>query len=390
MTVRISLRNYVKSVKAGVALCMMLVTGGCWDEVNLQDVSYLSAIGVDYVDNHFVVYAQMISFGVIAKQEGAPPPGSPIWVGKHEGTTNLAAIFNLMDASQYKLSMNHLKSVVIHERAFKEMKQIIDSLNRLNSTRFNSFVFGTRTDINELFTMDMLFNKTPMTTTLYAPKIENNQNSYVEPMTLQTLVREALEPAMSVRLPSLAILPNDWENNKKKLNFLTIEGVFLFNEKKPSGFIAKEKSQGLIWTSDAFKRSLVPIQIEGKRGSVVIDSANSKTKVKMENNNPKFVLKVNLSGHLIEASSDFTDKELIAQVEKSVKTQLEETYNRGLALNADIYDLEHQLYRHHNGLWKRLSKENWKPGPQDLTVEVKCKITKQSELRTKSELESHT
>lgn len=390
MTVPASLRNHVKSIKAAIALCIMLVTGGCWDEVNLQDVSYISAIGVDYVDNKFIVYAQMISFGVIAKQEGTQSPGSPIWIGKHEGNTNLAAIFNLMDSSQYKLSLNHLKSVVIHERAFTEMKQIIDSLNRLSSTRFNSFVFGTKTDFNELFAMDMLFNKTPLTTPLYAPQIENNQNSYVEPMTLQSFVRDALEPAMSVKLPSLSILPDDWKNNKKKLNFLTIDGVFLFNEKKPSGYVSKAKSEGLIWIDEAFKRSLVPILDDDKRASVVVDSANSKIKVGMDNNNPKFVLKVDLTGHLIEASSDISDKELIAQVEKTVKKQLEDTYATGLALNADIYDLEHQLYRYHNGLWKRLSKENWKPGPQDLTFEVKCKITKESELRTKSELESHT
>ncbi|WP_127495030.1 Ger(x)C family spore germination protein [Paenibacillus glycanilyticus] len=391
MTVHAKIRSYAKAAKAALAVCVMLVTGGCWDEVNLQDVSYISAIGVDYVDDKFVVYAQMISFGVIAKQEGsAPPPGSPIWIGKHEGNTNLAAVFNLMDSSQYKLSLNHLKSVVIHERAFKEMKQIIDSLNRLSSTRFNSFIFGTKTDINELFTMDMLFNKTPLTTPLYAPQIENNQNSYVEPMTLQSFVRDALEPAMSVKLPSLSILPDDWENNKKKLNFLTIDGVFLFNEKKPSGYMSRAKSEGLIWIDEAFKRSLIPIQVDDKRASVVVDSANSKVKASMDNNNPHFVLKVNLSGHLIEASSDVTDEELIEQVEKTVKKQLKDTYARGLALNADIYDLEHQLYRHHNKAWKRLVKEDWRPGPKDLTIEVKCKITKESELRTKSELKLHT
>ncbi|WP_165930546.1 MULTISPECIES: Ger(x)C family spore germination protein [unclassified Paenibacillus] len=377
-------------MKAVLALSVMLVTGGCWDEVNLQDVSYISAIGVDYVDNHFIVYAQMISFGVIAKQDTAPPPGSPIWIGKHEGNTNLAAIFNLMDSSQYKLSLNHLKTVVIHERAFNEIKQIIDSLNRLSSTRFNSFVFGTKTDINELFTMDMLFNKTPLTTPLYAPHIENNQNSYIEPMTLQTLIRGALEPAMAVKLPALSTLPDDWENNKKKLKFLTIDGVFLFNKKKPAGYLSRERTKGLIWTSEAFKRSLIPVNVDGKRGSVVIDAAKSNIKVNWADKDPEFTLKVNVSGHLIEASSDFTDEELKTRVEQAVQSQLEDTYLRGLALNADIYDLEHQLYRHHNRAWKRLVKENWKPGPKDLAIEVKCKITKQSELRTKSELELHT
>lgn len=387
MTIHARMQKVVKTLKVSIILCAMLITGGCWDEVNLQDVSYISAIGVDYVDKHFVVYAQMISFGVIAKQEGAPPPGSPIWVGKHEGDTNLAAIFNLMDSSQYKLSLNHLKSVVIHERAFSEIQQIIDSLNRLSSTRFNSLVFGTKTDINELFTMDMLFNKTPLTTPLYAPHIENNQNSYVVPMTLQMLVRGALEPAMTIKLPSLSLLPDDWENNKKKLKFLTIDGAFLFNEKKPAGFVAKEKSKGLIWTSEGFKRSLVPIRVDDKRGSVVIDSAKSNVKVNWENNKPKFVLKTNLVGHLIEASNEFTDQELISNVENVVKAQMEDTFAKGLAMNADLYDLEHELYRYHNKAWKRLVQEEWKPGPKDLTIEVKCRITKQSELRSKSELQ---
>ncbi|MCM3628974.1 Ger(x)C family spore germination protein [Paenibacillus glycanilyticus] len=390
MRIHANIRSYAKSVKIILALCAMLITGGCWDEVNLQDVSYISAIGVDYVDKHFVVYAQMISFGVIAKQEGAPPPGSPIWVGKHEGDTNLAAIFNLMDSSQYKLSLNHLKSVVIHERAFSEMQQIIDSLNRLSSTRFNCLVFGTKRDINDLFTMDMLFNKTPLTTPLYAPHIENNQNSYVEPLTLQTLVRGALEPAMTVKLPSLSLLPDDWENNKKRLNFLTIDGTFLFNEKKPAGFVSRGNSKGLIWTSEAFKRSLVPIRVEDKRGSVVVDSAKSNVKVNWEDGQPKFVNKVHVTGHLIEASNDFADQELIKYVEQVVQTQLKETYLKGLALNTDIYDLEHELYRYHNKAWRRLTKEEWKLSPKDLTIEVKCRIKKESELRSQSELDRHT
>ncbi|CAM3408665.1 Ger(x)C family spore germination protein [Paenibacillus lupini] len=390
MTVYARIQKVVKTLKVSIVLSTMLITGGCWDEVNLQDVTYISAIGVDYVDEHFVVYAQMISFGVIAKQEGAPPPGSPIWVGKHEGDTNLAAIFNLMDSSQYKLSLNHLKSVVIHERAFSEIEQIIDSLNRLSSTRFNSLVFGTKTDINDLFTMDMLFNKTPLTTPLYAPHIENNQNSYVVPMTLQSLVREALEPAMTVKLPSLSLLPDDWENNKKRLNFLTINGAFLFNEKKPEGFVTREKSKGLIWTSEGFKRSLVPIRVDARRASVVIDTAKSKVKVKWENNKPQFVLKTNLTGHLIEASSDFSDQELKSHVEQVVKAQMEDTYLKGLAMNADLYDLEHELYRHHNKAWKRLVQEEWKPSPNDLTIEVECRIKKESELRSKTELQLRT
>ncbi|SFE47114.1 germination protein, Ger(x)C family [Paenibacillus catalpae] len=386
MTVHASMRKVMKTLKVSLALCAMLITGGCWDEVNLQDVSYISAIGVDYVDDHFIVYAQMISFGVIAKQEGAPPPGSPIWIGKHEGDTNLAAIFNLMDSSQYKLSLNHLKSVVIHERAFSEIEQIIDSLNRLSSTRFNSLVFGTKTDINDLFTMDMLFNKTPLTTPLYAPHIENNQNSYVKPMTLQTLVRGALEPAMVVKLPSLSLLPEDWENNKKRLRFLTIDGTFLFNEKKSVGFVSREKSKGLVWTSEGFRRSLVPIRVDDRRASVVIDTAKSNVKVNWENNKPKFVLKTNLTGHLIEASSEFTDQELVSNVERVVKAQMEDTFLKGLAMNADLYDLEHELYRYHNKAWRHLVQEEWKPTPKDLTIEVKYRITKESELRSKSEL----
>lgn len=390
MTVFANARACVKSMKVLLALSLMLVTAGCWDEVNLQDVSYVSALGVDYVDHKFVVYTQMISFGVIAKQEGQPSPGSPLWIGKQKGDTLMDAIFNLMDSSQYKLSLNHLKTVVIHERASNKIEQIIDGINRLSTTRFTSFVFGTKNDINDLFMMDMLFDKTPLTTPLYAPHIEEEQNSYIPPMTLQSFVREAHEPAMSVLLPSISISRGDWEKNKKKLNFTIIDGMFVFNEGKYLGYASKQQSKGLAWVSETFDRKLVPIKANGDKASIMIDSARSKVVTAWNDGKPEFRLQINLVGHLTEAPKDLKDKEMASQVEKVVKKELEQVYKKGIEMNADFFRLEHELYRYHNGKWKRLMKEDWKPGPGDLTIDVRCRIRRQTELRTKAEMNLST
>lgn len=36
---------------------------GCWDILDLQDIQYITAIGIDYEDGEYVVYVQSLNFG---------------------------------------------------------------------------------------------------------------------------------------------------------------------------------------------------------------------------------------------------------------------------------------------------------------------------------------
>lgn len=62
----------IRSV-AGLYILMIslsLLLTGCWDIREVQDINYISAIGVDYKDGEYIIYAQMLDFSSVAKQEG--------------------------------------------------------------------------------------------------------------------------------------------------------------------------------------------------------------------------------------------------------------------------------------------------------------------------------
>lgn len=371
----------MKWLKLLFAISVLTTATGCWDEVDLQDVSYATAVGIDYVDEQFVIYTQLISFAAVAKSETGPPATNPLWIGKQSGVSILEAYFKLMNSSQYILSLDHLKTVVVHERAFSQLKQIIDGINRLRTTRFTSFIFGTKDNLEKLFAYDVFYGTSPMISTLYEPGISNKENSFIKPLTMRLLVRTSQEPGMTTELPSIRAQSREWKNGKKRMNLIIIDGLFAFSKERYVGYQSREQVNGLIWRSSNFERSILPIKSDGKQTStVVVDKSSTDVKVLWENGKPKFHLKANLQAHLVEWSTEHDKAELAKSVESTVREQIKSTYKKGIERGADFYQLEHQIYRYHNSKWKQLVKEEWKPGANDLTITVKCLITHSGEF----------
>ena len=100
-------------------VCSMLAIGvilltGCWDSKEVQSINFITAIGIDYADNQYTTYAQLIDFSSIAKQEGPTPrEGSKIWIGRGTGSTLSMAINNLYQTSQQQTLWTHVKAIVL-------------------------------------------------------------------------------------------------------------------------------------------------------------------------------------------------------------------------------------------------------------------------------------
>lgn len=83
-----------------VFLALILLLTGCWDMKEAQNINFITALGVDYENGRFVIYAQLLDFSDIAKQEGAVETGhGEVWIGKSEGRTIDEALISLYPAS---------------------------------------------------------------------------------------------------------------------------------------------------------------------------------------------------------------------------------------------------------------------------------------------------
>ncbi len=93
----------MRAIRAFLALILLLT--GCWDMKEAQNINFITALGVDYADGRFIIYAQLLDFAEIAKHEGAVETGNgKVWIGKGEGKTIDEALISLYPASQQRTS----------------------------------------------------------------------------------------------------------------------------------------------------------------------------------------------------------------------------------------------------------------------------------------------
>src|SRR4029453_6567760 len=115
------------------------------------------ALGIDYKDGQYEIYGQTIKFGLIAKTESLQPDPNPVWIGRGKGVSTLLALNDLNRSGQTILSLEHLKTVLVQERAMNKMDDIMDGLNRQRASRYTSLIYGTRAPINKIFTTDTFY-----------------------------------------------------------------------------------------------------------------------------------------------------------------------------------------------------------------------------------------
>ncbi|TGU93463.1 spore gernimation protein, partial [Mesorhizobium sp. M00.F.Ca.ET.186.01.1.1] len=109
----------MKYARIACALLLLATTllSGCWDQKSIQDLSYLSAFGVDFINDEYVLYAQSVDLSNVAKQEtGSQPESPPAAISIGRGKTLMSAFDNLQKNSQVPLFLGFVSSLVSHER----------------------------------------------------------------------------------------------------------------------------------------------------------------------------------------------------------------------------------------------------------------------------------
>ncbi|MBD3921456.1 Ger(x)C family spore germination protein [Paenibacillus sp. PR3] len=364
------LRN---AIKALLGLSVALVIGGCWDEVDLQDVGYVTALGVDYKDGKYILYGEMIGFSAVAKTEGGTPDKSPvIWIGRGEGDTVFEAIRSLIKSSQYQVSIEQLKSIVIQERAMLQINELLDALNRQRASRYTVWMFGTRDEIEKLFTTHNLFNRSPLISLLYAPHLLHEQISAYRSMNMQMYVQQLNEPSITVLLPSLTAETGDWKQMDKPMKLNLLDGVFLFSNRSFIGYMSDNDYRGIRWLQPDFKHELLAIKSDGDKATISVDDVKQQLKAIAQGDHVRFKLKITIKAHLVEMGGKLSKQELESVANKIVTKELQRAYKSGLKQHADVFQTRLNLYRYHLSYWKKhVSGHDWLPGGEDMDIEVR-------------------
>jgi spore germination protein KC len=359
-------------------ISIFLLTG-CWGANNIDHLVYVDAIGVDYKDNHFIVYVQFFSFTGLAKVEtGGTQEKTAIAVGKATGETFNIATDQLYYSIQRMVSWGHMKSIVFTKRALKKaiLEDVLDVIARYNEIKPTVWVYATDEPLKKIFEATPFLNTTPYYSLLSNPEEIFQQNSFIRPIRLNRFISDSNEASKTARLPYLNITTRNWSEDKKEKPMLNLKGICFVERYELQKCINRSKLLGIRWLEKEISRT--PIYL--KKGNKVVASIsvlNPKSKIsyQIKGNTPVFNIEVSTKGSVIELQEKLTEKELIRLAQKTVEDEIRSLYKLGLKYNIDILNLSEVMYRKKPEDWKKFSENGNIPLTDENLKNIKVKIS---------------
>lgn len=339
-------------------LLLFPLLSGCWDTKEPEKLLHLYGIGVDYKDDRYEVYAQMIDFSNIAKSEQPNPEAVQAEIGYASGRTVEEAIFKLYHSVDLRVFWGHFNHLVFSEEALKNGRAnpVINTFMRFRETRYQTWVYATNAPLEEVMLLTPQFNKALNLSKLSDPLNSYNQESYVEPINFRKLIIRLNEPGHEVNIPYVTVGEN-WQTAEEQDKAAEIEGVGVLAPDEFRGFVKGAEANGLQWLNKETERGEITIRLEGEEDAFLTAAINNlkiKVKPKVSDGLAKFDIHVKVDAIVSGFEGSLNEKEIKEGVTKKIKDEIERTYREGLKINADIFRLSEYLYRANVKEWKRL------------------------------------
>ncbi len=323
-------------------LTTTLLMSGCWDVTEPQRMYYVQGVGVDYKDNEYIAYIQLMNFANVAKTEQSNPQAAPTEVGKATGKTIEEAIYKLYRSMDQEVFWGHMTFLLFSEKAMESEHAIpiIDTFLRFRETRYHIWVYCTQDPIEEVLLVSPILEKSPTATKLSNPKNTSKQESFVEPVNLRQLVIGLNEPNHEIKVPFISI-NQDWETAKESRTETVFAGV-------------------------------------GDYLTVDIKKLDVNVKPIVQNNQVKFEVYLKFNTILNGFKGKVTASQVRKKVESEVKKEIMATFEAGLNIDADVYRLSEYLYRDNVKVWKKIQKDGKIPLTKESISKIDIHINKVS------------
>jgi len=306
------IRKLLLTAAAAIFIAMML--SGCWDIVDPQDINYFMAVGFDYVDDQFIIYAQMIDFAAVTTPESdKPTQHQPVLVGKGKGETAAQAFNDLYDSVQRRVIYGHVGAVILSGNIMKHglLQDIFDLLSRYQELRYTPWVYGSKGDIEKVLSVSPFFNLSPLASILHQPMEIYRQKSIVPPTMMRQILTDIREPGRTAILPAIDLNDTDWKEDLGPKEMLYLTGIFTFDAYRYTGYFSLDEIQGLRFVAKGIERTPLVIKHEGKIYSEIsLNKPKAKITPLLEDVRVRFQMQVTMTGNVIEVIEPINEREM--------------------------------------------------------------------------------
>ena len=360
-------------------LPLLLLLAGCWDTNQPERMYYIEGLGVDYKDDQYEIYAQIIDFTNIARTDQPNPEATQAEVGVAKGKTIDEAFFKLYQTMDERLFYGHLSFVILSENIAKanKSKEVVNTFVRYRELRYTTWVYVTKTSLEELLLAPPIINKSITLSKVSDPRNSFRQSSRIRPVTFRELMIQMDEPSHEVGVPFIEVSDN-WSTEKGEDPGIEFSGYAVLSDKEGlKGYFLKDDVEGVQWLMKKTVRTEVTIPLEEFSDpyiTVIVNDVKPTIHPITSSNSIQFDIKVELIVQANEVTSPELTQKIKNRIEKQVKEEINKTYTAALEKQVDIYRLSEVAYRKEVRAWKKVEKDGKVPltesSIRSLNVEV--------------------
>ena len=341
-----------------ITLFILLISSGCYNYKEINDMAIVSSIGIDK-DNKNDKY--IVSAQIMNSKESENSEDSQITVYTKEGDTVHEALRNITLKSPRKLYGNHLSKIVLSEEVAKEgIDNILDIFNRITEVR-NEFII---TIVKEDKASDVL---KVLTTTESIPaeyvklslKIADKTSGLTYATKLDEFISLYLKKGIDPVVPVLKIDKKEKKgttiNNittTNPISKIVIEDLAVTNKGKLETYLKNEEIIGYNFLRNQIQKMIIPVKCDDENNYASISILKNKTKSSAEKKDNKYIINFNINSEAIiteyNCRKDLTDekviKELEKDTEKKIKRYIKKSLNKQKETKGKFLGLERIIY----------------------------------------------
>lgn len=370
----------------------VVILAGCWDRIELNDVSIVTGLAVDKGENSKyrltieVVNASQFS----TNQMGGE--AAPALTYTLEGNSISELLHKMNIGITRRLIFSHTRVLYISEIIAKEgMIEFIDFLDRSGQFRNDFNIMVTKGEKAEAFVkVTYPIQKVP------SLKIHKQTQSFNktwggDPGVRLTDFISALTSKGRNPVSATLVIKGDPEKGEKSENnmktsvdtLVEMDGMAVFRDDRLIGYLSVDETRNYYWTQKLKTTSMsVPCSNEEKKPEderyMAVTVSETHTKLKVDNSNGKPVLKVMINGETrIEATQCMNDLTKIGtyddfekKINRYVANDIQETIKKvQTEFGVDIFGFGDAFNRQHHKEYKKVE-NNWDEVFAQAEVEV--------------------
>ncbi|OBR67984.1 hypothetical protein A7K91_18815 [Paenibacillus oryzae] len=377
-----------------VLCCCMMLTTGCWNRKELNELAIQLAASIDKEGKQYRVASQVVIPSEVSAKTTSSGM-SPVTLFQATAPTMIEAFRKMTESSSRKIYSAHLRVLIIDENLAEDgISEVLDLFSRNPETRTDFYIIVARhsSAISILETLTSM-ERIPAENLFYALDTSAKNWSPTTTVTIENLIEQLVSEGINPVLTGVQLFGNK-EQGKKISNVQQVKpdakvrftGLAVFSSDKLAGWLDESKSRGYNYILDNVKSSAGHVACPSG-GLIGLETLRNQTVVKADivDGEPLISIKVTNINTIadtecrINLSDPATITDLEHQASEKLKNVIEQTVVYAQKnFDFDIFGFGQKLYQSHPRQWKKI-KDEWATTywPKlKIKYDVKCQIHK--------------